>query len=106
MNVQAVAAEEKAARAGAHSCRLCGGHVEDTFVDLGMSPLCESFLTAEQLDADGAVFIRCTCCVCDNCFLVQLQGIRQPERHLHRVRLFLVLFDVSWVAARASATAR
>ena len=31
-----------------HRCRLCGAQVSRTFVDLGMSPLCESFLSAEQ----------------------------------------------------------
>ena len=36
------------------TCRFCGGALHD-FVDLGMSPLCESFLGADQLNADGAV---------------------------------------------------
>ena len=31
-------------------CRLCGAELTETFVDLGMSPPCESFLEAEQLD--------------------------------------------------------
>ncbi|MGH7401509.1 MAG: hypothetical protein ACREKQ_03715, partial [Candidatus Rokuibacteriota bacterium] len=26
-------------------CRFCGAALSHTFVDLGMSPLCESFLT-------------------------------------------------------------
>ena len=30
-------------------CRFCGAALRHTFVDLGMSPLCESFLTHEQL---------------------------------------------------------
>lgn len=34
----------------AHSCRICSAPLEATFVDLGMTPLCESFLTADQLD--------------------------------------------------------
>ncbi len=31
-------------------CRFCGSGLVHTFVDLGMSPLCESFITAEQLN--------------------------------------------------------
>ena len=33
-----------------HQCRLCGAQLTRTFVDLGMSPLCESYVPAEQLD--------------------------------------------------------
>ncbi len=31
-------------------CRFCESPLTHTFVDLGMSPLCESFLTREQLN--------------------------------------------------------
>ena len=31
-------------------CRFCGTILEHRVVDLGMSPLCESYLTAETLD--------------------------------------------------------
>ena len=31
-------------------CRFCGSTLKHTLVDLGMSPLCESYLTAEQLN--------------------------------------------------------
>ena len=34
----------------APSCRLCGAPLETTFVDLGMSPPCETYPTADQLD--------------------------------------------------------
>ena len=33
------------------SCRFCARPLSRSFVDLGMSPLCESFLAREQLDA-------------------------------------------------------
>src|SRR5687768_9422800 len=32
-------------------CRLCSSELRHTFVDLGMSPPCESYVTAPQLDA-------------------------------------------------------
>ena len=31
-------------------CRFCGLPLTETFVDLGMSPPCENFLTADQLN--------------------------------------------------------
>ncbi|HEY8469629.1 MAG TPA: hypothetical protein VIL18_08305, partial [Longimicrobiales bacterium] len=31
-------------------CRFCGAPLEHTFVDLGMSPLCESYVSKEQLN--------------------------------------------------------
>jgi hypothetical protein len=31
------------------SCRHCGRPLQHTFVDLGMSPLCENFLTEKQI---------------------------------------------------------
>ena len=34
-----------------HRCRLCGANLTRTFADLGMSPLCESYVAADQTDA-------------------------------------------------------
>ena len=32
-------------------CRICGAGLRHTFVDLGASPLCESYLDAQQLNS-------------------------------------------------------
>ena len=45
----ATAVVERAPASGM-TCRFCGHAADHLFVDLGMSPLCESFLTAEQLN--------------------------------------------------------
>ena len=37
------------------ACRFCGAPLRHTFVDLGMSPLCESYLAPDQLNRDGGV---------------------------------------------------
>ena len=37
------------------TCRFCGHAADHLFVDLGMSPLCESFLTRGAVEPDGAV---------------------------------------------------
>jgi len=54
------------------SCRFCGASLRHRVVDLGMSPLCESFLSENQLNAMEP-FYPLTVWVCQQCFLVQLE---------------------------------
>ena len=96
MNVRAIARKDSVARAGTHSCRLCGGHVEHTFVDLGMSPLCESFLLPDQLDAMEPYFPLCAG-VCGDCFLVQLNEYVRPEQIFNEYAYFSS-YSTTWVA--------
>jgi SAM-dependent methyltransferase len=60
------------------SCRFCGSPLEHVFVDLGMSPLCETYLTAEELNRMEP-FYPLRVWVCDHCFLVQLQEYVSAE---------------------------
>ena len=62
----------------AGACRGCGARLSETFVDLGMSPLCESFLAREQLD-EMEPFFPLHVLVCGRCFLVQLREYVRPE---------------------------
>jgi len=53
------------------TCRLCRAVLTETFVDLGMSPLCESFVSADRLDGPETFYplhVR----ICSECLLVQL----------------------------------
>jgi C-methyltransferase-like protein/putative zinc binding protein/methyltransferase family protein len=59
-------------------CRFCGTTLRHTFVDLGMSPLCETYLTAEDL-GKMEPFYPLHVYVCDSCFLVQLQEFVSPS---------------------------
>ena len=52
-------------------CRLCGAPLTKTFVDLGMSPPCELFISADQLD-QMEPFYPLHVRVCSSCLLVQL----------------------------------
>jgi hypothetical protein len=56
----------------AGACRFCGTSFRHRVVDLGMSPLCESFLRADQLNQMEA-FYPLHVWVCERCFLVQLE---------------------------------
>jgi hypothetical protein len=53
-------------------CRFCGQSLQNRVVDLGMSPLCESYLRADQLN-QMEPFYPLQVWVCDRCFLVQLE---------------------------------
>ncbi|KIZ47621.1 SAM-dependent methyltransferase [Rhodopseudomonas palustris] len=76
-------------------CRLCDKPITTSFMDLGMSPLCESFLTAEQIDASES-FYPLHALVCDNCFLVQLKEYVQPE-HIFTEYAYFSSYSTSWV---------
>lgn len=77
-------------------CRFCGTSVRHTFVDLGMSPLCESYLTARQLN-EMEPFYPLHVLVCDKCFLVQLQEYVSVESIFGEYAYFSS-FSESWLA--------
>src|SRR4029077_1189242 len=77
-------------------CRLCRAPLTTTFVDLGMSPLCESFLAADQLDAMEPYF-PLHVLVCGNCFLVQLEEYVSPQ-HIFTEYAYFSSYSTSWVA--------
>ena len=60
------------------ACRFCNRALTHTFVDLGMSPLCESFLPVDQLN-QMEPFYPLKVYVCDNCFLAQIEEYVSPE---------------------------
>ena len=59
------------------SCRHCGKALQHTFIDLGMSPLCESFLSETQL-GEPETYYPLHVRVCDACWLVQLPEFVSP----------------------------
>jgi SAM-dependent methyltransferase len=79
-----------------HECRLCGAPLTRTFVDLGMSPLCESYVPAAKLD-DAEVFYPLHVRLCDACLLVQLPAYVSGEDIFSDYAYFSSYSD-SWVA--------
>ncbi len=77
-------------------CRFCSAALRHTFVDLGMSPLCESFLTREQLN-QMEPFYPLHAQVCDRCFLVQVEEYVGPERIFSEYAYFSS-FSTAWLA--------
>ena len=77
-------------------CRLCGADLTHTFVDLGMSPLCESYVPAERLDGPETFYplhVR----LCESCLLVQLPAYVSGEDIFSDYAYFSSYSD-SWVA--------
>ncbi|BAQ15681.1 methyltransferase, putative [Methyloceanibacter caenitepidi] len=77
-------------------CRICHAPLRHTFVDLGMSPLCESFVPADKIDAMEP-FYPLHVMVCDQCFLVQLREYVSPESIFDDYAYFSS-YSTSWVA--------
>ncbi len=76
-------------------CRFCSAPLRDTFVDLGMSPLCESYLRLEQLNLMEPFYplhVR----VCRKCFLVQLEAYVGGEEIFTEYAYFSS-YSQSWV---------
>jgi SAM-dependent methyltransferase len=80
---------------GAAGCRFCGGALH-SFIDLGMSPLCESYLTADRLDAMEPFYplhVR----VCADCLLAQLPQFVPPEEIFTEYAYFSS-YSQAWLA--------
>lgn len=77
------------------SCRFCGAVLQHTFVDLGMSPLCESYVSSERL-YEMEPFYPLHVYVCDRCFLAQLQEFVSPADIFTEYAYFSSFSD-SWV---------
>lgn len=78
------------------ACRFCGSPLVHTFVDLGMSPLCESFLSEEQISGMEP-FYPLKVYVCGECFLVQLEEFVSPEA-IFREYAYFSSYSDSWLA--------
>ncbi len=76
-------------------CRLCQAPLSTTFVDLGMSPLCESVLLPDQLD-QMEPYYPLHVLVCEGCFLVQLKEYVKPE-HIFTEYGYFSSYSTSWV---------
>ena len=86
---------EQTANVPERGCLSCGALLRHTFVDLGMSPLCESYVPREKLN-DMEPFYPLHVYVCDQCFLVQLQEYVSPAEIFTEYAYFSSYAD-SWV---------
>ena len=80
----------------ASRCRLCDAELTATFVDLGMSPLCESYVAAHRLDA-AETFYPLHVRICTECLLVQLPAY-VPGEDIFSDYAYFSSYSDSWVA--------
>lgn len=76
-------------------CRFCAANLHTTFVDLGMSPPCQSHIAPDQLHEMEA-FYPLHAYVCDQCLLVQLQEFVAPGEIFSEYAYFSS-YSESWV---------
>jgi len=81
---------------GHSGCRFCGSKLEHIFVDLGASPLVQSFLSSDKLN-QMEPFYPLQVFVCDKCFLVQLQEFVAPE-NIFSDYLYFASYSDTWLA--------
>jgi hypothetical protein len=80
---------------GGTLCRFCEAPLDLTMVDLGKSPLCESFLPADRLETMEPFYplhVR----VCTHCWLAQLPSFVAPDEIFSEYAYFSAYSD-SWV---------
>ena len=77
-------------------CRFCGHELNHTFVDLGLSPLSNEYLTADDLYR-GQMFYPLKVQVCEKCFLAQTSLYQRPEQIFGEYQYFSS-YSESWLA--------
>ena len=86
---------ENAQHTSGSTCRFCNTPLEHVLIDLGMSPLCESYVAADQLNRMEP-FYPLKVYVCGHCFLVQLDEYVAAEDIFTEYAYFSSYAD-SWV---------
>jgi SAM-dependent methyltransferase len=81
---------------GSPPCRFCGAPLADIVVDLGVSPLANSYVEPEGL-GKPETFYPLAVFVCGDCFLVQLPEVERPENIFSDYAYFASYSD-SWLA--------
>ena len=77
------------------ACRFCGAPLTRTFVDLGMSPLANSYVEPSDLGRKEE-FYPLHVFICDACLLVQLEELQSPEAIFGEYAYFSSYSD-SWL---------
>ncbi|MBX3422416.1 MAG: methyltransferase domain-containing protein [Pirellulaceae bacterium] len=78
-------------------CRFCGEQLRETCVDLGVSPLCESWLAASDLNKMEP-FYPLHVYVCHKCFLVQVNEYVSGEEIFGGEYAYFSSYSDSWLA--------
>ena len=89
-------ADDATRPSAAHGCRFCDAPLRHRVVDLGMSPLCENFLTAEELNRPET-FYPLVAWVCEGCYLVQVEEFVSGREIFGGEYAYFSSFSDSWL---------
>jgi len=78
------------------NCRFCGESLSNTFVNLGATPLSNSYLTREQLNK-GEIIYPLHVYVCDSCKLVQLEEFESPKNIFNNEYAYFSSYSATWL---------
>jgi SAM-dependent methyltransferase len=96
-NLEAASVEPvRDAPAAGGACRLCGEELRRLLVDLGTSPLCESYVEPDAYDLMEP-FFPLRVFICERCFLVQLRDYVGPEAIFGGDYAYFSSYSDSWV---------
>jgi len=95
MLAEPIAMLPEAAPTSNGACRFCGTSLHRVVVDLGMSPLCESYLASDELDQMEPFYPLCVH-VCETCYLVQVKEYVSGE-HIFTDYAYFSSYSDSWV---------
>lgn len=78
------------------NCRFCNTALVNEFVDLGMSPAANSFLSKEQL-SEKEGFFPLKIMVCHKCYLVQIDEFVKHDDIFTNEYVYFSSFSASWL---------
>jgi 2-polyprenyl-3-methyl-5-hydroxy-6-metoxy-1,4-benzoquinol methylase len=77
-------------------CRFCSGEKLNLFIDLGMSPPSNSFLTIEQLN-NPEVYLPLKLWICNDCFLVQIDEYKNAREIFNNDYAYFSSYSTTWL---------
>ena len=78
------------------ACRSCGAELVHTFADLGMTPVSNAFLRADDLNRKEP-FYPLHAYVCGDCFLVQLEQFESPQQIFGENYAYFSSYSDTWL---------
>ncbi|MBN9332116.1 class I SAM-dependent methyltransferase [Devosia sp.] len=78
------------------TCMSCGTPLSRVVCDLGLSPISNAFIKASDAQT-GEMFYPLKACVCEKCWLVQLESSPESSAHFHEDYVYFSSFSTGWV---------
>ena len=78
------------------TCQYCGAPLTNTLVDLGLSPLSNSYVPLERAATPDKMY-PLHARVCGSCFLVQVDDVVPADEHFNQDYAYFSSFSQSWL---------